>query len=445
MKKRFFVLSLLIIAVAAALFSLSSCRKLASAADKAVGNYIYKADPSGGITIVKYVGKFTQIEIPEEIDGHTVKSISENAFSAIPGIKSVVIPQTVEKIYSGVFDGCLALQSVTLKAPIVYIHDNAFKGCVSLTKVKSDGYISYIGNGAFYECTTLEAVKSELGIVRIGDSAFYGCSALRSIDISKDVSYISSSAFTGCNSLNYGEYGNCLYLGNDKNPFAYLLDVKGSTITSCSVHKDTEIIMPGVFAKCTALNDIQINALPTNDAYIGFGQNVASPTQTLTVTLGKDLQRVPTEFLNLPFILNGVNTLVFEDGMGVSGMSKINFYDFNKLEYLFIPTGITSIGDYTFMSCTRLKQVYLPEGVTYIGIEAFGGCTGLRYVNIPSTVNIIGELAFKNCSSLTELVVPPNAVIGKNAFEGCTNLGKDTEDSTNQDSIEAPIIDVNFD
>lgn len=421
MKRKILTLSLCLVVIIATLLSFSSCRKIFSETDKAVGNYVYKADSSGGIAITKYLGKFTRIEIPEKIDGYTVRSISPGVFSEVPGIKSVTVPNTISKIEAGIFTDCLALQSVTFNADSVDIADEAFKGCSSLTKVSAKGKIAAIGNEAFLDCINLEEVKADEGINYIGNDAFKNCKSLTSVDLSENFSYVAASAFEGCERLSYGEYGNCIYLGNGKIPYAYLLGPTSNSVSYVYIHKDTKVVAEGAFENCYNLSEIYINSDAGIDAFLGFGKNTASQSQTISITLGENLSKIPYEFLNS--IAMKIGSLTFKDGINVAEIGKVRFYDFKRLESIVLPKGVNYIGANTFNSCTHLKSVTLPDDTTSIGYGAFQNCTRLSSINIPNGVYFIGPYAFENCTSLNTIYIPKSvATIDTHAFKGCMNL-----------------------
>jgi len=84
---------------------------------------------------------------------------------------------------------------------------------------------------------------------------------------------------------------------------------------------------------------------------------------------------------------------------------------------------VTSIGDMAFYNCTGITSVTIPDSVTSIGSDAFNGCTGLTSITIPDSVTSIGSSAFRFCGSLTSVTIPQNVTsIGNYAFYECTGI-----------------------
>ena len=90
---------------------------------------------------------------------------------------------------------------------------------------------------------------------------------------------------------------------------------------------------------------------------------------------------------------------------------------------VYLPNGITTIGDEAFYGCIYLSSIIIPESVTSIGKSAFNNCSYLQSVIIPRNVNSIGRSAFESCERLkTVTLYNRNTKIGDYAFFGCKNL-----------------------
>lgn len=108
----------------------------------------------------------------------------------------------------------------------------------------------------------------------------------------------------------------------------------------------------------------------------------------------------------------------------IAGATRAPWYDLrDKITYVVIEPGITSISSYAFWHCHALITVTIPDTVTTIGESAFNECWALENIHLPSGITEIPKNAFTNCSSLAQLTLPENLeTIGDSAFQGCQKL-----------------------
>lgn len=83
---------------------------------------------NGGITITKYVGKQTNVKIPNKIEQLPVLKIGENAF-ADTKVKNITLPSGCTTIDWFAFYGCYALTTVYISAEVEAIGYGAFDSC----------------------------------------------------------------------------------------------------------------------------------------------------------------------------------------------------------------------------------------------------------------------------------------------------------------------------
>lgn len=117
---------------------------------------------------------------------------------------------------------------------------------------------------------------------------------------------------------------------------------------------------------------------------------------------------------------------------GVTAIGDSAFFNCTSLNNVIIPDSVVEIGSYAFQACTNLYNVIISDNITHIGGYAFYYCSNLENVIIPSNVTHIGDFAFANCKGLKEIIIP-NSVInaGEAVLYGCINLRY----------LETPIID----
>ena len=78
------------------------------------------------------------------------------------------------------------------------------------------------------------------------------------MSIGNSVTSIGEGSFVGCNNLQYNEYDNAKYLGNDSNPYVVLIKANSSDIISCNIHSNTKFIYNNAFYDYMLLMNIEI-------------------------------------------------------------------------------------------------------------------------------------------------------------------------------------------
>ena len=87
----------------------------------------------GKAEITGYIGNYSVLVIPVELDGYPVTSIQDSAFSGDVKLTSVSLPQKLEKIGWFAFSGCTSLKSITVPSSVCEIGYDAFAYCTKLT------------------------------------------------------------------------------------------------------------------------------------------------------------------------------------------------------------------------------------------------------------------------------------------------------------------------
>ena len=245
--------------------------------------------------------------------------ISEYDFDTWNNEKDVVIPEEYKNL------------------PVTRINSNGFSLSDTLVSVTIPESVTVIGGEAFSNCGSLEKLSIPDTIIEIEAG-------------------ITGGAFDNSPKLQFNEYSNALYLGNDDNPYVVLVKAKDKEITSCEIHKDTKVIAPDAFRDCTLLKGI--------------------------------------------FIPGDVRTICSSAFRGCTSLLEVSGC-----------AGLIKIGTAAFSGCESLLNVMLATNLltgsesklTHIESVAFGDCKSLSGIVIPKSVVYIGSQAFNHCDSLTDV------------------------------------------
>ncbi|MDE5996450.1 MAG: leucine-rich repeat domain-containing protein, partial [Eubacterium sp.] len=201
------------------------------------GNYEYEILDDGTIEIIEYHGAASNITIPNMLDGKTVASIGDGAFSNCTSLKSITIPSSVTSIGNSVFSACVNLKDITVASDnnnytsangvlynknqtelitypagktdsavtipdgVQYIGNFAFLSCGNITSISIPDSVTGIGNSAFYYCQKLTSITIPNSVTSLGSDAFHGCRSLKSITIPNSVTSIGDYTFSVCTNL----------------------------------------------------------------------------------------------------------------------------------------------------------------------------------------------------------------------------------------------------
>lgn len=118
---------------------------------------------------------------------------------------------------------------------------------------------------------------------------------------------------------------------------------------------------------------------------------------------------------------NSLSSVTLPDG--VTHLGQGAFGECQSLTSVVVPGSVQTWDDYVFHGCENLQSVIIKEGVTTIGNYAFEHSLSLISVTIPGSVTTIGNYAFDNSGALTSIIIPGGVTtIGKNAFSNCSSL-----------------------
>jgi len=361
------------------------------------------------VTITKYSGNATVVNIPGRIQGLPVTAIGNSAF-IWSSLTSVIIPSSITTIGSYAFSRS-SLTSVTIPSSVTTIGNSAFSRS-SLTSVTIPSSVTAIGNNAFRDCNSLENITVDSrnpsyasiegilfdkniktiiqypigkkvgaytipsSVTTIGDSAFSN-SGLTGVTIPSSVTTIGDSAFSNSGLTGVTIPSSVTTIGNYAFYFC-------SSLTSVIIPSSVTTIGHTAFYFCDSLTSVSI---PSSVTTIGnYAFNDCSSLENITVD-----SRNPS--------YASIEGILFDKNI----KTIIQYPIGKKMGAYTIPSSVTTIGDFAF-SWSSLTSVIIPSSVTTIGDSAFYR-SSLTSVIIPSSVTTIGNYAFNDCNRLENITV----------------------------------------
>lgn len=371
----------------------------------------------------KYVGNNTEVELPLEVDGRTVKGIS-NAFME-SNIKKVTIPAGFPRIDANAFRNCTELEEVVLEGNVNYVGGSAFKGCSSLKQINVD--CEEVSDNAFENCTNLTSVVFT-GMKKMGKEVFKGCTSLREVSIPQNVEYLNCSSFLKCESVEITVYGLNTRLSSE----TYM--PKTVTIVCYKGAKIEEDCKKNGIAVSYLEDTVTPQPTFVTSEPTSFTQNGFTVTKegTLIKYSGNSLDNIviPNEICGIQVetigreAFEGLNIKNVKIPDSVKKISASAFAFCNLLEKITIPGSVTKMGESAFFSCKSLKTVTIENGISEIPINCFQSCTNLETVVLSESIILINPGAFEYCPALTLITIPSdNVFISSTSFSsGCDTV-----------------------
>lgn len=372
----------------------------------------YTQETKGGIAVVGYKGNVGYIEIPETINGKTVKSVKLEGMEYLDIVKlpdtvtsfsfmnssviAVNIPESMTTIARYNADFGTGLKAVFLHDKLEKIDDNAFRNCDKLENIIIPESVKEIEDYAFYDCKSLKSIVIPDSVKEIRRMAFFGCDNLQTAILPEGLSKISEGLFAGSG------------ITSIKIPSVERISANAfdgcESLLHVELSNDTKYIETHAFQFCTSLKSI---TLP--DKLISLENMVFTGCTALkSVNVSENAEHFSSK--------DGV--LFSKDG------KQLVYYPDGKTESSYtVPETTVRIGGYSFYNNRNIQSVVLPKKLTTIGISAFDCCEELSEINIPESVSFIYGGAFRLCTKLKKVDLPNGAILSsKDVFEGCTDI-----------------------
>ncbi len=303
---------------------------------------VYTIRDDGSAMITSYSAKFwydsdpnftVELNIPSEINGHTVTAIGDGALrESATKISGITLPPTIKEIGNRAID-CRYLKYLKLNDGLEVIKDAAINcGDILETLVIPDS-VKYIGS---------EAISGE---------------ALKNITMPKSLEYMGKRIFFGS--------------AYDADP--------NNRIDGIQYHG--QYLIAGIRIGYATIENPDPSA-PTQNKQIHEWEAVGD----IEIREGTTLMGIDA------FGMSDITSVKFPSTL--KSISKLGFYWCKNLNNVVIPGTVKEIGDNAFSWCESLSDLTIEEGVEHIGQAAFFRCNNLNEVTIPKSVTQIDLHAF---------------------------------------------------
>ncbi|MBR1508288.1 MAG: leucine-rich repeat protein [Eubacterium sp.] len=425
----------------------------------------------------QFEGNEFHIDIPAEVDGKPVTTISNGAFNRVhitehmPGETQtereykyntlilqpndgifVTFPTSLKVIEGGAFKDLTVLRvngDLEFAPGLVKIGSEAFSGCINLkNSIIIPSTIEIIEEKAFYTVpgstdSTISITGCDKGVF-IGDSAFERCSGFAGLQL-KNARYIGDKAFYSCTGFKDStvDLAKTTYIGE------YAFASCSSMLADISLNDNMTAIGQYAFSGCSYITSNSGLHLPKNSSYtkvedytfngcyalsgdmvfpdniVAIGDfafsNCYSLGYTVTAEYNSALYRndiTVTDEVNGDIILPDSITSIGKSAFYCVGSNPdmINYHkDFQRRPVGFhLPTAVTSIGSSAFYSTDITGLIEFPETMTTIEAGTFSNC---KFLGIPT------EAEKAEGHEYGDLVIPDNiTAVGASAFAGCSGF-----------------------
>ena len=442
-------------------------------------DYLNFSSNNDGTCIVTYAGfDFPSVYIPNvSPEGDMVTTIS--GFTGCAQITDVVIANGITTIENGAFNDCENLQHVTIPASL-WVDEGEFSGCYRLVSatIENPFILEKLANSEYNSNLLANNcwiyVPTEL-VSQIGGSlSFYDYTeyfynsdyelAYYCYENSTNASYY--SYFDNITTSSNGD-GTCRLDGVNPDSDYYALIpgiINGDIVTSINAeafanNSFKSIMLPNTIYRIqeSAFHGIESNMLILPDSVRVIENNAFNDCNFSYFVLGQIDEAAGNRVMegsdDTSYIF-GVDSGNSNSPVNIIFTNKTYtipnymFHNCTGIQYLSLPSALTSIGDYAFENCSYLLNFNLPKGLTYIGQNAFAytltnesaqksitipecvtelngtfsGCSALEDVNLPDFFGVVSTGAF-SYTGLTSLTIPTGVTnVETDAFYHCTNL-----------------------
>ncbi len=367
---------------------------------------------------------YTVVNVPEEIYGFPVTGFS-GCFAEKLDITEITIPSGVtSRNLTHVINNCDSLETVYYNAIACegWYLGSFFYGCDSDFKVIIGEDVTIIPERFILNCGLSSIVFPE-GITTMHAGTLMDCANLKTVTIPStvtlfDIDFDAPSVISNCENLENvyynaidaeGSYFNGVFshCGNNaeemsiifgeninSTPFTFLYDCG---VKSVEFPEGMTLIREYAIANCQRLETITIPSTLTK-----FSENYVS-------------DYVFTECHNL-------KTVNYNAKNAIGYLVNI-FYNIQSGFEINFGEGIVDIPEYFIANC-GITSITFPEGVVTINENCLVNCDSLEYVTVPTTVTTMGYNFVSDCENIDTIYYNATCIASPSSpiIEGCGNI-----------------------
>lgn len=297
-----------------------------------------------------------------------------------------------------------------------------YRGC-NCDVVIPDG-VEVIAMNAFENHRSITSIHIPEGVTQIEQYAFSYCLSLQKISLPDSVVFCGDSLFSAWFTRKCNRYKNCLYFGNDKNPYHVLFwdGYYDNEENVPEIHSDTRLIITDLMRPFDELPESAYTRYD-NAFYVGSMDNPyhllvkAINTDITTCNIHKD-----TKIINASAFKECCNLEAVTVPEGVCYIGSFAFFECSNLQKVDLPNSLKAISQGTFKWCEKLEEIVIPDSVLHIGSDAFYGCINLVDVLVPNGVLTLGDYSFGMCHNLQKAVLPRSLISIKGSVFTSTRI-----------------------
>lgn len=356
-------------------------------------DFVYKLNENDEAIITSYTGKEKVLNIPEQLEGHTVVELGSRCFQMNDSLNEAYVPSSVQKMA-----------------------DRVFANCSKLKKVELAEGVTSIGLNCFFCCYRLKELNFPDSVTFIGSSPLAMCSQLKSVTVSADHPYFSvvdGVLFTKPDH-------RIIWYPESKKDKEYTIPdgteiIEGYTFAYCraksiTIPDSVEKINPYAFIYCQNLTSFRMPPKVTE-----FDRGIVDCKKLQEITVSEEnkcfkavdgvlYQTVTHSLVYFPVAKQISEFVVPEDVEEICGAA----FSKSKIKSIVFNNNLKHIGVDAFIDCDNLTEIILPEGLTYLNSFSFAYCDKLKKVTLPSTLERFTANPFQDSQKIETFEITKN-------------------------------------